>query len=196
VTGEPSHLSIAELTDLIEGRLTPAAQGAARAHIEGCARCARDLGWLERVISLMRDDDREEPPARVAAAITRAFEARKLPPQMAPIRLVAALSFDSAFAAPAARRGASHERQLVFLAADVALDLRLIPAGANWKVAGQVVGGATGGQVELRGASANANATLSQLGEFALPAIPAGTYALTLHLGALEIEVTTLEIGV
>jgi hypothetical protein len=99
--------------------------------------------------------------------------------------------------APAAgRRGAAaRERQLVFLAGEVALDLRVVAAGSTCKVAGQVIGTPAGGRVVLEGAATSASAEISELGEFELPAVPPGAYMLMLQLATLEIEITTLEIG-
>jgi anti-sigma factor RsiW len=190
VTRETQHIPIDKLADLVEGRLDPDAEVAVQTHVAGCAKCARALEWLRRVVELMRGDDREEPPPRVAAAITRAFAERRRR------RSTAVLRFDSALTPAAGTRGAAaRERQLVFLAGEVALDLRVVAAGPAYKVAGQVIGAPAGGRVVLESAATSASAEISELGEFALPPVPEGSYTLMLQLATLEIEIATLEIG-
>ena len=190
------HISTDQLADLIEGRLDADAEAGLRAHLAGCSRCAERLAWLDRVIGLMRADDREEVPARVGEYISRVFRARPAPPS--PVqRIVAALRFDSALRPqPLGRRSAPlHERQLVFSAPGLAVDLRIAAAGREWSVSGQVLGARPPGQVELRGPEAVLQAELSADGEFVLRPVPQGIYELALQLQAVEIAIPVLEIG-
>ena len=192
-----NHVPTDRLADLIEGRLDFAAEAHVRAHLAGCTRCAESHAWLARVIGIMRADDREEPPARVAGYISSLFAARPAP--ASPLRqIVAALRFDSALQPlPLGKRSAQvDERQLVFSAPGLAVDLRIAPAGPAWSISGQVLGAEPPGQVELRGAAAVLRGELSEDGEFALRSVPRGIYHLSLQLRAVEIAIPELEIGV
>ena len=62
-----SHISFTQVVDLVEGRLSPAAQAQAQAHTAGCARCAAQFTWLSRVIALMRTDTADDAPTQVVA---------------------------------------------------------------------------------------------------------------------------------
>ena len=188
----PRHISTDQLVDLLEDRLQATDQATVRVHVNTCTDCAHTLDWLERVLGLMRDDDREEPPPRVAQAISRAVAARR----PAPRRLIASPRFDSAGAMPAGRRaGAGTERQSVFFAGDLAVDLRLTRSDDEWLVSGQVIGGDRQGQVELQGAGTTIEAEIVEPGEFELEPVSPGTYTLLLHMPELEIEIPALEIG-
>jgi anti-sigma factor RsiW len=198
VSIQSKHISASRLTDLIEGRLTPAAAIEVRTHVASCPRCAREAAWLERVIGLMRTDDNEEPPPRVAGAISRAFHTRRASvPRAARQRFVAGLLFDSARAAMAAARraGPRAERQMIFQAQAIALDLRFVQSGPQWTVSGQMFGTEPAGEAELRGPADTVRAEVSEMGEFELPPVPPGSYSLMLHLSTIEIEVPMLEIG-
>jgi hypothetical protein len=115
-----------------------------------------------------------------------------------PQRILAVLRFDSAQSplALGQRAGPAPARQLLFSAGAHDLDLRLTPAGEAWVVTGQVLGPDTAGRAELRGAANVVQAVLSDLSEFALPAVPAGRYALVLHLADAEVEVADLPVGI
>ena len=65
------HITFNRLIDLAEGHLAPAEQTRMQAHTSACSRCTAQLAWLERVIGLMRTNDYEEPPERVAPGIER-----------------------------------------------------------------------------------------------------------------------------
>jgi len=58
-----------------------------------------------------------------------------------------------------------------------------------------LLGTTTSGKVELYGEAAQVQATLNELSEFTLPAVPAGPYTLVLDLDEIEIEITDLELS-
>lgn len=191
-----NHVSTEQLVDLIEGRLDPAVEARGRVHLAGCARCAETRAWLERVIGAMRADDREEPPARVAGYISGLFAARPAP--ASPLRqIVAALRFDSALQPlPLGKRSAPlDERQMVFGAPGLAIDLRIVSAEQEYSLAGQVLGAGPPGRIELRGLEAVLRADLGADGEFVLRSVPRGIYHLSLQLRDVEITIPELEIG-
>ena len=138
-----------------------------------------------------------------------------------PRRIPAWLYFDS-LQRPLAlgiRSGQPAVRQLLFKAENYDLDMRITPAGADWRISGQLLGPEPNGQVELRraadrrdsfgcevqhrlpdrsgsqGVAGMVQAELNDLGEFSLPPASPGIYSLILHLGNLEVELLQLEMG-
>ena len=192
------HIPFEQLIDFVEGRLSPDGQAQARAHVSACHRCAAEVAWLERVIELMRTNDIEEPPPRVATHIMHSFRSRSAP-VLSPLRqrIIAALRFDSAqLPLPLGMRsGPIAERQVVFSAEELNLDLRITPAGSLWMVSGQALVSGRRGQVELRSPSGTLQAELSDVSEFVLPPVPPGDYTLILRLADVEVEVAGLKIG-
>lgn len=196
MNGKDSHIPFSLLADLVEHKLEVDEQ--TQAHLASCSACAGDLTWLRRVIGSMRADRSQDAPAEVVARAKRLFRdalAARRPNLRA--RIVAALSFDSATMRPAfgVRAGAAAERQLLFSADAIDVDLRLAPSGADWAMSGQILGAAGGRRVELRGAAGTAAADINALGEFTLPAVAAGRYTLTLHLDDRDVDIPELEIG-
>jgi hypothetical protein len=191
----------ARLVDLVEGRLMPEDAAQLRAQIVSDERASADVRWLERVVAAMRGDAawEEEPPAEVGARAVRLFRSRINPEPLNPLqRLRAMLHFDSLLAPQPVglRSGQPIERQLLFTAGELSIDLRISPSGALWSLAGQVLGPAMGGGLAaLASPAATAEAALNVLSEFALPPVPAGDYTLTLRLSDVEVEVERLRIG-
>lgn len=199
------HIPFALLADFAEGRRAPDDQ--AREHLVACGRCAGELASLERLIGVMRADRSADAPAELIARAKGLFRA---PGPNLRQRLLAALSFDSARAPLAfgvrtgeiSMQGRAAERQMLFNAGALDIDLRLAPEGgtppderALWVVTGQVLGAEGGRRVELRGPGGAPTAVINDQGEFALPPIPAGHYVLTLQLADLDIEIPDLAIG-
>ena len=110
-----SHISFAQVVDLVEGRLSAAAQAQAQAHTAGCARCAAQFTWLSRVIALMRTDTADDAPSPGCCSRRRSLPKRRaLDTVGVRQRRLAALRFDSWRTAPlGVRGGARPERQSV-----------------------------------------------------------------------------------
>jgi anti-sigma factor RsiW len=191
------HLPFAKLADLVEDKLPTNERADSTEHISACSRCGSELQRLGQLISAMRTDTSEDAPRDVLALAVNIFRQREAQPSLLR-RIVAALSFDSCALAPAfgVRSGQSAARQLLFAAEDNDLDLRLLPQGEEWVIAGQVLGSScAGGHVELQGETASAVAELNDLCEFKLSAVPSGSYRLRLRLADVEVEVQHLELG-
>jgi hypothetical protein len=195
----PRHITFERLVELAEGRVAPEESRDASAHLSTCASCAGQLAQVERLTQMMRTDDSVDAPRDLLAGALNLFRAR---PRREGFlrRVVAALSFDSGALRPAfgVRSGqATSSRQLLFSAGDVDVDLRLAPGEEGWAVSGQVLGECAGGWAELGGAEDEgraARAELNELCEFALPAVPAGSYTLRLRLDDLLIEIPDLNL--
>jgi anti-sigma factor RsiW len=193
------HIPFDRLIDLVEGRLPPDEQTAMQAHTAACSRCATQLAWLERVIGLIRTNDYEEPPARVAADISRVFASYNPSASSSPRqRIMAVLRFDSARLPMSIgrRSGSSAEQQLLFTADSLDLEVHITPAGSLWEVSGQVLNADAQGLAELQGPAGEARAILNDVGEFLLTPVPPGQYTLILQLETVEIEIPGLAIGV
>ena len=192
-----SHVSFTQVVDLVEGRLSPAAQAQAQAHTAGCARCAAQFTWLSRVIALMRTDTADDAPSQVVARTVDLFRKRRaLDPVGVRQRRLAALRFDSWRTAPlGVRGGARPERQLLFNVEGFDVDVRISRLGEVWAVAGQVLGPDQSGQVTLHGASSTLQDELNELSEFKLSPVSPGTYTLIVQLLSVEIEISGLEVG-
>ena len=192
------HIPFDRLIDLVEGRLSPDEQTQMQAHTSACSRCATQLAWLERVIGLIRTNDYEEPPARVAADISRVFDSYSPSPSSSlRQRIMAVLRFDSAQLSLSVgrRSGSSTERQLLFTAETLDLEVQITQSGSLWEVSGQVLNADARGLAELHGLAGDMRATLNEVGEFLLTPVPPGRYTLILQLTTAEIEIPGLEIG-
>lgn len=191
-----SHLSLEVLTDIAEdrGELKLRIRKAAKAHLAICSACGDTLDHLRRVIRLMRSDTSEEVSPQVLSAAVNAFQP-KTPPALR--RVVAVLTFDSRNSPPAfgirTVRVASH--QLLYSAQESDLELRLTVQNEKCVVAGQVFReSCSGGMVEISGANGSAEASLNELCEFTLPAVPPGHYLIRVKMVDVEIEVPELEL--
>lgn len=191
-----NHIPFEQLVSLVEGRLAEDLRTQYRDHIAGCETCRAHVQRLERVIGLMRSDDLAEPEPAVVGRALRLFR----PPASSRLgglrQIRATMRFDS-YQRPLSlgmRADAAAGRDLLYSAEEHELDIHITPAPEGWVVAGQVVGPAAGGQVELRGSGA-LRAELTEMSDFVLPAAPAGVYALHVLLAEVEIEVADLELG-
>ncbi len=195
----PIHVSFEQLVDLVEGRLSPEERMLAQSHVSGCRACSEQVGWLERTLALMREDEGDDAPSYVVGRARGMFRPRAAVerPGIAR-RLVAALRFDSAQQPSLAfgvRGAQAPARQLLYRAEDHDLDVRVAPARDLWTVSGQILGPSAEGQVELEGPTDAVQARLNELGEFALPPVPAAVYTLRLRVGEVEVEIPRVEIG-
>ncbi len=189
-----SHISLGTLVDIVEGRATSAALEGAVAHISSCSTCVDTLRQLQQVIVTMKSDTAQDPPRDLLYSATNIFS----PERRTPFRhIIAILTFDSRVAGPAygIRSLHSASRQLLYSAQDTDLDLRVTIQNDECIVAGQVIrADCVSGDVEISGAAGSATASLNEVCEFTLPAIPLGNYALRIKLPDVQIEIPELEL--
>jgi hypothetical protein len=191
-----NHIPFALLVDFVDSRRKPDAQE--QAHMADCLQCTRDLAWLERTLNVMRADRSEAAPLEVIARAKRLLRPRSgdARPGLRQ-RISAVLNFDSARMAPAfgLRSGTGAERQLIFNAGHLDVDLRVALQGAAWTVAGQILGSDDGRNIELNGPQGVAQAPINAQGEFVLPLLPAGHYRLTVQLADIDMDLPELDLG-
>jgi hypothetical protein len=192
------HLPFEKIADMAENRLAEAERAAAEAHVSGCARCSGQLARVEQTINLMRTDEATDAPRDVLASVMNMFRSRAVESEPSLVRRVlAALNFDSTTLAPAygVRSGQATARQMLYSAGENDVDVRVQLAGESWVVSGQVLGECDGGSVELMdGSVLVVAAELNELCEFALPAVPSGSYKLRLRLNDVEVEIPELQL--
>jgi hypothetical protein len=192
------HLDFENLLEIAEYHAAAGAE--ADSHLDSCSTCAKELGRIQNLLQVMRQDDSVDAPRDVLSYAINVFGQREVnqKPTLAE-RIIAALTFDSFTRQPAFgfRSGQSAARQLIYSAGESDVDLRIERREQDrWAIAGQLLGrNCTGGEVTLRGEHQWASAVLNEECEFALPSVPAGSYALIVTLADMEIEVPRIEIG-
>ena len=189
-----SHISLETLVDIVEGRATSAALEGAVAHITSCSDCVDTLRRLQQVIFTMKTDTGPDAPRDLLHSAINIFS----PEKRSPLRhIIAILTFDSRVAGPAygIRSLRSSSRQLLYSAQDTDLDLRVTVQNDECIVTGQVIrADCVNGQVEISGDAGSATASLNEVCEFTLPAIPLGNYALRIIMPDVQIEIPELEL--
>ena len=189
-----SHISLETLVDIVEGRATSAALEGAVAHITSCSDCVDTLRRLQQVIFTMKTDTGPDAPRDLLHSAINIFS----PEKRSPLRhIIAILTFDSRVAGPAygIRSLRSSSRQLLYSAQDTDLDLRVTVQNDECIVTGQVIrADCVNGQVEISGDAGSATASLNEVCEFTLPAIPLGNYSLRVKMPDVQIEIPELEL--
>ena len=189
-----AHLSLEIIADIAEKRLGGTALETALAHASVCSACDDTLRRLQQLILTMKGDSAEDAPRDVLVSVLNVFS----PASQSPLRrIVAVLTFDSRRAGPAFGMRSLHttSRQMLYSAQETDLDLRITVQNEQCVLAGQVIrDGCAQGLVEISGAAGSAEASLNEVCEFTLPAMPVGKYSLKIKMHDLEIEIPELEL--
>ena len=188
------HIPLETLADIVENRATARALETATAHVATCSACNDTLRRLRHLVLTMRSDTTADAPRDVLMSAINIFTPQRRRPLP---RIIATLIFDSRKAGPAfgMRSLRMTSRQLLYSAQQADLDLRITIQNEECVVAGQVIReGCAGGLVEISGATGSAEASLNDLCEFKLPAIPVGNYSLRVRMSDVEIEIPELEL--
>ena len=189
-----SHISLETLADLVEGRATSEALEGAVAHISTCSECVDSLRRLQHLILTMKSDTSADAPRDLVQSAIDIFSPERQPSFR---HIIAILAFDSRLSGPAygIRSLRSTSRQLLYSAQETDLDLRITVQNDECVVAGQVIrDGCAGGRVEISGDAGSAAASLNEVCEFTLPAIPLGNYSLRVKMPDVQIEIPELEL--
>jgi hypothetical protein len=188
------HIPLETLADIVEDRATAGALETAMAHVATCSACDDTLRRLRQLVLMMRSDTATDAPRDVLLSAINVFSPQRRRPLP---RIIATLIFDSRNAGPAFGMRSLHRtsRQLLYSAQQTDLDLRITIQNEECVVAGQVIReGCVGGLVEISGATGSVEASLNELCEFTLPAIPVGDYSLRVRMSDVEIEIPELEL--
>lgn len=197
-----AHLTYETLINYLEGQLSIEARSAAERHLsEPCETCQRRRVVLQRTLHSAAEDQTTSPPASV---LKRAIDIPLTHPRNIPgllTRLIAALTFDSHLQVSSAlTRGATRERQMLFSAEQVDIDLQIKSASQGHDLIGQVLGrqtkGITSAFVSLQGNSGQLlKATeADSKGRFFFRGIPSGIYDLVFDLENQEVAVMGIEV--
>lgn len=188
------HIPLETLADIVEDRATAETRRVATAHVATCSACDDTLRRLRQLVLMMRSDTATDAPRDVLMSAINIFSPQRRPPLP---RIIATLIFDSRTAGPAfgMRSLRMTSRQLLYSAQQADLDLRITIQNDECVVAGQVIReGCIEGLVEISGATGSVEASLNELCEFTLPAIPVGKYSLRVRMPDVEIEIPELEL--
>jgi len=188
------HIPLETLADIVEDRAKAGILHTAMAHVATCSACDDMLRRLRQLVIMMRTDTAADAPRDVLMSAISLFSPQRKRPLP---RIIATLIFDSRQAGPAfgMRSLRMTSRQLLYSAHQADLDLRIAIQNEECVVAGQVIrDGCAGGLVEISGATGTAEASLNELCEFKLPAIPVGNYSLKVRMSDVEIEIPELEL--
>jgi hypothetical protein len=188
------HIPLETLADIVEDRAKAGILQTAMAHVATCSACDDMLRRLRQLVIMMRTDTAADAPRDVLMSAISLFSPQTKRPLP---RIIATLIFDSRKAGPAfgMRSLRMTSRQLLYSAPQADLDLRVAIQNEECVVAGQVIrDGCAGGLVEISGATGTAEASLNDLCEFKLPAIPVGNYSLRVRMSDVEIEIPELEL--
>jgi hypothetical protein len=188
-----AHISLETLADVVENRATPATLETVTSHVATCSTCDDALQRLKQLVLMMRSDAVKDAPRDLLLSAISIF-----PPGTPRLqRIIATLIFDSRNATPVfgMRSLRTSSRQLLYSAEQSDLDLRITIQNDECILAGQVIReGCVVGLVEISGQAGSAEASLNELCEFTLPAIPVGQYSLKIRMQDVEIEIPELEL--
>jgi len=189
-----SHVSLETLADLVDDRLTGNTLEAAMTHVSTCSACNDKLRRLHELIVMMKSDEANSAPRDIVMSALKIFS-----PETKSVlrRIVAILTFDSRKTGPAFGIRSLHtaSRQMLYSAEGTDVDLRITVQDEECVLDGQVIREhCAGGVVQISSTAGSAEASLDDLCEFTLPAIPFGNYVFRIRMQDLEIEIPELEL--
>ena len=193
------HVSTESLVDFVEGHLPSQERPSIESHVASCARCSSQAAAFGHVITTMRADDTEDTPEHVVNRAVRLFRVHRLgvDERTPRRRVLGVLRLDSAQRpfAFGMRAASSAARELLFNIDDESeLEVRIERSDEGWRVAGQILGACSGGEVVLEGSGGVATTELNELCEFSLPPQQGAIYKLLLQLKDVDVEVPILEL--
>ena len=154
---------------------------------------------IEKIVSLMQTDDSADAPADSLKWAKNLFRTRTPEPKRSLVqRIVAVIAMDLAANKPAfGERSASaaKERQMLFNAGRVAVDLRLVKTGKNVDVRGQILGEGFGSAVvRIASDAIEKETTVNERSEFAFKKLPGFVVSLTIEKGDEQIIIEKLDL--
>ena len=154
---------------------------------------------INKIASLMQTDDSSDAPADAVKWTKNLFRSRAAHPKKSLVsKILAVLQVDLApnkavFGERSA--SASGVRQMLFVAGENHVDLRIARIGKGFKVSGQILGeDFAGAEIEFFNAEKIFTTKSNELSEFVFEKILKGQYTLTLQIPGKEIIVENIEI--
>lgn len=199
-----AHLTYETLLSYTEGQLSTKEKSEANAHLsEPCESCQRRLVLLQTVLRTSADDQTTPPPVSVLkqAVDIPLTHPKNTQPNLW-TRLVAALTFDSQLQLSSAlTRGATRERQMLFSAEQMDIDLQIKSTRESSDLIGQILGEQRSGAVTSAFVSLQKNTgqllkatETDSKGQFVFRGIHAGIYDLIFDLENQEVAVMGIEV--
>lgn len=198
-----AHLTYETLLNYLEGHLSVEQRDEAHAHLNGpCESCQRRHVLLQTVLRSAAKDQTTPPPASVLKlAIDIPLTHSKDTQPGLLTRLIAALTFDSHLQLSSAlTRGAARERQMLFSADQVDIDLQVKSVREGHDLIGQILTETASGNIH---AFVSLQGNMGQFlkatetdpkGQFTFRGIPAGLYDLIFDLENQEVAVMGVEV--
>jgi anti-sigma factor RsiW len=189
---------LTQLIDLAEGRLSDEERAQVLDQIGDDPSILSEVTSFAKMIALMRTDTSTDPPPDVVARALRLYRMYH-PPTESSVRrhLKAMLQFDwrQPVVIASLRASRTTMQQLLFVADEYAIDVRLTASGVFWGVAGQVLGAKAGGVVELRGPNTMQRAMFDEHCKFVMQPVTSGRYSLFVQTDTADIDIDELQIG-
>ena|SRR5215471_1728187 len=184
-----------KLIDYLDGALGKDETAAITDHLaSGCAQCAADRNWYERVRAVAAADDSVPPPLWVFKRGVRVFdsESARTRRSASPGHVVATLVFDSMFRLGAAgiRSGDAFNRQLLYRAGDYSVDVQVSSSsGMSAALMGQILDERASGFGSVSNLTWElvhdgrvvGSAVTNKFGEFAVDGLDQGQYELRIQ---------------
>jgi len=183
------HLSSEEALDLIEARATEDQVRFWDAHLQSCSSCRKQLTDWKEMHTILKRESLESAPESAVRMAEAIFETPQESEPRGWRQLIASVVFDS-FAQPAlaGARGAGGNRQLLLSAEEFDIHIRLLGAGTERRLVGQVLSRGEsaflpGLQVHLLNENGRfETANVDSFGEFEFGEVPDGPLQLQIDL--------------
>jgi len=197
-----NHPSYETLINYLENRLSEADRTRLEQHLtQPCQKCSAKISRLRSVLAVTAEDQTIAPPQSVLNRAIAVFQDQVKSPKLPLLRVLAALQFDSRRQlSPAAFRGITQTRQLLYTAQKVDIDLQLTPGQGDYNLVGQILGpqqaeGQSLAYVSLHNKTGDLlkSTETDPHGQFAFRQILPGSYDLIFDLGSQEIDILDLE---
>lgn len=155
---------------------------------------------LDLIVQRMRTDNSIDAPADTIKYAKNLFRTRVTEPRQTLVRRVlGVLRVDLAPGTAAfGERSASvgKARQILYESGDIAVDLRIKPAGKEFEIHGQILGlGFENSDVEIKSGEATGKTMTDKMSEFKLVGLPAGEYSLFIRNNDTEIVIEQITIS-
>lgn len=203
-----AHPAFETLLDFVENRLSQATRQQVMEHLASpCVVCQADVQAISDLLYLLQAEPLSEAPSATLRRAIRLFRRLQERPRTdTRLRLIAHLVFDSRLvpSALAAARGVGGERQMLYTAEGLDIDLQVNAENdqRTIRLMGQVMPvdddprQVQGRLVRLRQEDeVAATATTDELGTFSFRAITPGDYELWLELPHVEVWIPYLALG-